>query len=360
MKTLRTLDDLASAQLLSPEQLKNVAPVLDRYAVAITPEMAALIDQNDPGDPIATQFVPTPAELVQMHEERADPIGDSTHSPVPGLVHRYPDRVLIKAVSACPVYCRFCFRREMVGPGKAPAMDESAIKAALVYIAAHEEIHEVILTGGDPLILSARRMRNLMAGLAALPHVQVVRIHSRVPVVAPERITPAMIKALKAAKKAVFVAVHANHPKELTPAAGAAIARLVDAGIPLVSQTVLLKGVNDDAQTLAALMRSFIANRIKPYYLHQGDLAPGTSHFRTTIAQGQALMRALQGRLSGLAMPTYVLDIPGGHGKSPIGPGYINDYAMNSDGTERFSVTDFRGQAHDYPPGKAKPDGDDK
>ncbi|RFB80151.1 lysine-2,3-aminomutase-like protein [Methylovirgula sp. 4M-Z18] len=350
MKTLRTLDDLLSAGLLTDAQAAGADVVMDRYAVAVTPDMTALIDRHAPDDPIAKQFVPSPAELRHRSEERADPIGDNAHSPLPGLVHRYPDRVLLKVVAACPVYCRFCFRREMVGPGKEPMLEDEALDAALAYVAAHADIHEVILTGGDPLILTARRLHRLMTKLAAQPHVEVVRIHSRVPVVAPDRITPALVDALKAAKKAVFVAVHANHPRELTPAARAALARLADAGIPLVSQTVLLKGVNDDAETLAALMRGFIANRVKPYYLHQGDLAPGTSHFRTTIATGQALMRALQGRLSGLAMPTYVLDIPGGHGKSPIGPGYVSDYAVGADGAERFRIADFHGEMHVYPP----------
>ena len=216
--------------------------------------------------------------------------------------------------------------------------------AALAYIAAHPEVWEVILTGGDPLVLSARRLNALVERLAAIDHVAVIRVHTRVPCVAPEYITPALVRALKAKGKATYVVLHANHPRELTAAARAACARLVDAGIPMLSQSVLLKGVNDDATTLAELMRGFVAARIKPYYLHHGDLAPGTAHLRTTIEQGQALMRALHGRHSGLCQPTYVLDIPGGHGKSPIGPNYI---AAEQD---RYRIEDYNGGRHCYPP----------
>ena len=256
-------------------------------------------------------------------EESVDPIGDDAHSPVEGIVHRYPDRVLLKLVHVCPVYCRFCFRREMVGPGRRKSLSRAALDAALGYIRAHPEIWEVILTGGDPLILSPRRLRDTMRALAAIDHVKIVRVHTRVPAVAPDLVTPALVRALKASGKAAYVVLHANHPRELTARARAACARIVDAGIPMLSQSVLLRGVNDDAATLGALMRTLVECRIKPYYLHHGDLAPGTAHLRTTIAEGQALMRALHGRLSGLCQPAYVLDIPGGHGKAPVGPCYL-------------------------------------
>ena len=239
-------------------------------------------------------------------------------------MHRYPDRVLFKLVHVCAVYCRFCFRREMVGPGKATALSEAAYRAALDYIRAHSDIWEVILTGGDPLMLSPRRLAEIMADLAAIDHVKIVRIHTRVPVAAPARIDGDMVSALRVAGATTWIAVHANHPRELADEARAACARLADAGIPLVSQSVLLRGVNDDAEVLEALMRAFVECRIKPYYLHHGDLAPGTAHLRTTIAQGQELMRSLRGRVSGLCQPDYVLDIPGGHGKAPIGPNYLS------------------------------------
>jgi len=321
--TIRLPSELVAAGLAPPEKLADLARVAQRYAIAITPEIAALIDRADPDGRIARQFVPDIAELTTSPDERADPIGDDAHSPVEGIVHRYPDRVLLKLVNVCAVYCRFCFRREMVGPGK-QMLSPGKLDAALAYIAAHPQIWEVILTGGDPLVLSARRLGEVIRRIAAIDHVKIVRLHTRVPVVSPEKIMPALVRALKAPGKTTYVALHANHPRELTPAVRAACARIVDAGIPMVSQSVLLRGVNDDAATLEALMRAFVECRIKPYYLHHADLAPGTSHFRTTIEDGQALMRALRGRVSGLAQPTYVLDIPGGYGKVPVGPGYVD------------------------------------
>lgn len=321
--TIRLPSELVAAGLAPPEKLADLARVAERYALAITPEIAALIDRADPRDPIARQFVPDAAELTATPDERADPIGDDTHSPVEGIVHRYPDRVLLKLVNVCAVYCRFCFRREMVGPGK-QMLSPDKLDAALGYITAHPQIWEVILTGGDPLVLSARRLGEVIRRIATIDHVKIVRLHTRLPVVSPAKITPALVRALKAPGKTTYVALHANHPRELTPQVRAACARIVDAGIPMVSQSVLLRGVNDDAATLEALMRAFVECRIKPYYLHHADLAPGTSHFRTTLREGQALMRTLRGRVSGLAQPTYVLDIPGGHGKVPVGPGYID------------------------------------
>jgi lysine 2,3-aminomutase len=341
---LRTAADLARAGLVPAESLPELEQVAARYAVAITPAVATLIDPADPSDPVARQFVPDAAELTLAPEERADPIGDLAHSPVEGIVHRYPDRVLLKAVHVCPVYCRFCFRREMVGPQGLGTLSSDALAGALAYIAAHGEIWEVILTGGDPLVLSPRRLSEIMAGLSAISHVKVIRFHTRVPVVEPERVDAALVAALKLPGKAVYVALHANHPRELTPEARAACARLVDAGIPMLSQSVLLKGVNDDPETLAALMRGFVEARIKPYYLHHPDLAPGTGHFRLSLAEGQALVRSLRGRISGLCQPTYVLDIPGGHGKAPIGP-----CTLDLDGSGA-RVEDYRGRWHAYPP----------
>ena len=238
------------------------------------------------------------------------------------MVHRYPDRALLKLTATCAVYCRFCFRREMVGPG-AETLSPQQLDAALGYIAAHQEIWEVILTGGDPLVLSPRRLKQVMTRLAAIDHVKVVRVHTRIPAAEPSRVTPELVNALKASGKATYVVLHANHARELTPAAREACALLIDAGIPMLSQSVLLAGVNDDAATLGALMRALVECRIKPYYLHHADLAPGTSHLRTSIERGQELMRELRGRYSGLCQPEYVLDIPGGHGKSPIGPSYL-------------------------------------
>jgi lysine 2,3-aminomutase len=339
-KALRSASALVEAQLIEPERLAALKNVASRYAVAITPALVDLIDSADPHDPVALQFVPDERELEAHAEESADPIGDAAHSPVPGLVHRYPDRVLLKVVSACAVYCRFCFRREMVGPGRG-ALTGKALAAALDYIARTPKIWEVILTGGDPLVLPPRRLQDLMTRLVAIDHVKVIRLHTRIPVVAPERVTPALLRALRTGK-ATYMVLHANHPRELTEEARAACARVVDNGIPMLSQSVLLRGVNDDVETLGALMRALVECRIKPYYLHHADLAPGTAHLRTSIVEGQVLMRALRGRYSGLCQPQYVLDIPGGHGKSPIGPAYLS--------TDGSQITDFKGARHVYPP----------
>ncbi|HEX3700273.1 MAG TPA: lysine-2,3-aminomutase-like protein, partial [Phenylobacterium sp.] len=265
VQTLRTPDALAEAGLVDPADLPALERVAAQYALAITPAMAELVQHAQ--DAIARQFVPSGAELVTAPEESPDPIGDEAHSPVEGVVHRYADRVLLKANHACAVYCRFCFRREMVGPTGLRPLTLRQLDAAFAYIAGRPQIWEVIVTGGDPFILSPRRIADLMRRLSAIDHVKVVRFHTRVPAVAPERVTEALVAALKAPDKAVYVALHANHADELTPAARAACARLVDAGIPMLGQSVLLAGVNDDPDTLGALMRAMVEARIKPYYL---------------------------------------------------------------------------------------------
>ena len=346
MTTLRTPQQLCDHGLARPEQRAALDAVAARYAIALPQALTELIDRDDPHDPIARQLVPSAAELDHQPQEPLDPIGDDAHSPVEGIVHRYPDRVLLKLTHVCAVYCRFCFRREMVGPGKAKALSAAALTRALDYIASRPEIWEVVLTGGDPLVLSPRRLREVMRRLAAIDHVKVLRIHTRVPVAEPARVTAELVRAIKIKGKPTYVAVHVNHARELTAAARAACARLADAGIPLLGQSVLLAGVNDTPQALGDLMRALVECRIKPYYLHHGDLAPGTAHLRTDIATGQDLLRALRGRLSGLCQPTYVLDIPGGHGKSPIGPNYIE----RAGGDGQFLIEDFNGRRHRYPP----------
>lgn len=344
-RPIKTPSELVESGFIDADEQDSIAAVTSRYALSITPAMAALIDPADPADPIARQFVPDPRELVTTPEERPDPIGDLPHSPVEGIVHRYPDRVLLKAVHICPVYCRFCFRREMVGPQGLGTLSPQAMDAAIGYIAEHKEIWEVILTGGDPLVLSPRRLAAIMERLADIEHVRIVRFHTRVPVVEPERVDAELISALKSCGKTVYIALHANHPREMTDAAKAACAHLVDAGIVMLSQSVLLKGINDDVDTLAALMRVFVENRIKPYYLNHPDLAPGTEHFRLTIEEGQNLVGALRGKISGLCQPTYILDIPGGYGKVDIGAPSISRTEAGD-----YSVLDYRGGAHQYPP----------
>jgi lysine 2,3-aminomutase len=344
-RTLRTPEALSGAGLISREQVEPLDQVAARYAVAVTPAMAELVDPCDPADPIARQFVPDARELVATPQERADPIGDDAHSPVPGVVHRYRDRALLKVTHTCAVYCRFCFRREMVGPQGEGTLTPAELDAALAYVAGRPEIWEVILTGGDPLVLSPRRLAELMDRLAQIPHVKIVRLHTRVPTVDPGAVTPELVQALRSPAQTVYVALHANHVRELTPAARAACARLADAGVPLLGQTVLLKGINDRSEALADLFRAMVETRIKPYYLHHPDLAPGTAHLRVGLEAGQALMRELRGQLSGVCQPTYVLDVPGGYGKAPVGPAYVV-----RDG-ETTWIEDPNGGRHAYPAG---------
>lgn len=337
MVTLRTGADLARAGLIDVDDVREADGIAERYAIAVTPAMARLI--TDPADAIAQQFVPDRRERLTDPEEIADPIGDEAHEVVRGLIHRYPDRVLLKLVSACAVYCRFCFRRETVGDGSGN-LSRDDVAAALAYIRAHPDVWEVILSGGDPLVASPARLAALIEELAAIPHVAVVRLHTRMPVVTPERITGELAAALTGTRLACWVAIHANHPRELTPEALAACDRLRQAGATLVSQTVLLKGVNDDVGTLADLMRGFVAAGIKPYYLHHPDLAPGTAHFRVSIPRGQQLVDDLRRAVSGLCQPVYVLDVPGGAGKVPIHASAVSETA---DGPV---VVDRQGQRH--------------
>ncbi len=335
-RTLRSAADLVAAGLLAPEQAAAAERAARTLPVAVTPAILGRI--LAPDDAVARQFVPSAAELEFAPEELADPIGDDAHTPLKGIVHRYPDRVLLKPLLVCPVYCRFCFRREAVGPDGG-ALSEAELDAALAYIAARPAIWEVILTGGEPLMLAPAKLAMLLDRIAAIPHVASLRIHTRVPVSDPERVTPALLAALRR-EPPVWLVVHCNHPQELGEPARAALRLLADGGIPLLGQTVLLKGVNADVETLDALMRALVRNRVKPYYLHHPDLVRGTGHFRLTIDEGRDLVRALRGRLSGIAQPTYVLDIPGGHGKVPAGPSWVDD----------GSVEDGAGGRHRYPP----------
>ena len=336
---LNSLADLAEAGLVARGDLPGLAPVEAEFRIRLTAEMQGAI--GAPDDSVARQFLPSRAELVTRPEELLDPIGDAAHAPVPGLTHRYPDRVILHVTKTCDVYCRFCFRRETVG--ETGPLPEDALAAALDYIAQTPAIREVVLTGGDPLTLSARRIGAVLTRLRAIPHLTQIRFHTRVPVVAPNRITEALLETLAAPGPAVWIVLHTNHADELTPPARAAIARLVDRGVPMLSQSVLLRGVNDTPEALASLFTALTALRVKPYYLHHCDLARGTSQFRTTIDEGRALLRALRGRITGTALPTYVLDIPGGFGKVPINGDHVRAIAQGL-----WEVTDWRGATHSY------------
>lgn len=295
-------------------------------------------------DAVGKQYVPDAREQIITPEEDADPIGDDAHSPVKGIVHRYPDRVLLKITDTCSVYCRFCFRKEMVGQGDGmlPAQE---IEAALSYVRADKNIREVILTGGDPLTLSNRRMADLFAELESIPHLDIIRIHTRGPIVRSERVDEELCDLFASVQKALYVVLHVNHAQEIDANVEAALKKMSRSGAVLLSQSVLLKSVNDDAAVLEALFRKLLSNRVKPYYLHHPDLAPGTSHFRVSIKEGQDIMKSLRGKVSGLAYPTYVLDLPGGYGKMPLTPNYLEELTGGT-----YSIEDYKGKKHLYPP----------
>lgn len=332
-RALTSVADLVTAGLAQAADVPDLDTVASEFRIRVTPGM------QSPAPGIARQFVPDPQELTIRPEELADPIGDAAHSPVPGLTHRYPDRAILHLTQTCDVYCRFCFRREVVGDSG--PLPQPQLDAVLAHIAATPALREIILTGGDPLTLSPRRLGAVLDRLDAIPHVEVIRLHSRVPVVSPDRI--ASLAPLLRRRAAVYLVIHTNHPDELTPQARAAIARLADHGVALLSQSVLLRGVNDDPDVLARLFRALTALRVTPYYLHHCDLARGTSHFRTTIDEGLVIIAALRGHLSGVAIPSYVLDLPGGHGKVPL-----DSAAVTRTGPGQWRIRDWRGISHDY------------
>lgn len=340
--TIRTIADLGQADLVRGDAEVGIAEVARRYAIAITPTIQERIGHASDG-PVGRQFVPTVRELVVTAEERHDPIGDEAFSPVRGVTHRYRDRVLLKPLQTCPVYCRFCFRREAVGPLHG-VLPEADLAAALGYIRDHRAIWEVILSGGDPLMLRPARLRRIIEALDAIDHVKVIRVHTRIPVVWPDHVGEEALSAL-ACDTPVWIIVHCNHRQEIGPEASAALRRLADHGFPLLSQTVLLKGVNDDPATLEELFRTLVEHRVKPYYLHHADLAHGTSHFRISVEAGRRIARELRGDVSGLCQPTYVLDIPGGHGKVPLAESHAERCPDGS-----YLVRDRTGALHRYPP----------
>ncbi len=312
-RSLRSAADLVAAGLLEPAKQDAVAALAERYAISVTPAVAALMDSGDPADPIARQYIPDPAEAVTLPDETEDPTADAPFTPVKGIVRRYPDRALLKPLLACPVYCRFCFRREAVGPDGG-LLTEAELEAAIAWLEATPEIREVILTGGDPLMLSPRRLGWLMGRLSAIPHLEILRVHSRVPVADPGRVTEALVAALET-EKAFYLCVHANHAREFSDKSAEALRRLNRAGVVLLGQSVLLRGVNDSPEALEALFRAMLRHRVKPYYLHQLDKAPGTARFRVDAAEGLRLVAGLRGKVSGLAQPDYVVETPGGGGK---------------------------------------------
>lgn len=337
-RTTRTYREL-SAEGVAPEIAPDLAQRLeDNFSIGITPTIMDIVRSADPTGGVAKQFVPDLSELTFLEDELADPIGDAPHSPVPGIIHRYPDRVLLNLLHSCAVYCRYCFRREQIG-AHAKALSKVQIAAALTYISRTPAIWEVILSGGDPLLLSAARLADVRSQIDMVRHVEVLRVHTRVPVVDPVRITDGLVDALKG-RTPCYIVVHCNHPDELSAPAIIALNRLADAGFPMLSQSVLLAGINDDITTLSTLFKLLVKNRVRPYYLHHLDKARGTARFRGTVQKGQKLVKELRGRFSGLCQPTYVIDIPGGFGKVPLTPSYAD---IKED---RLTIMDPNGGAH--------------
>ena len=313
-----------------------------KLAMAITPQFFNLIDTEDPECPIRRQVIPAIDETFDSPWEMADPCGEDGHSPVPGLVHRYPDRVLFLVTDRCAAYCRYCTRSRMVsnatGYGFRPNFEQQ-----LDYIREHPEVRDVLLSGGDPLLLSDGKLHLLLTKLREIPHVEFIRIGSRIPIFLPQRITPELCAMLKEFHP-LFISVHANHPRELTTEVRDGLARLADAGIPLGNQSVLLKGVNDDETVMKALLQKLLMCRVRPLYIYQCDLINGSAHLRTSVRRGLEIMETLRGHTTGYAVPQYVIDAPGGGGKVPIAPNYVLSH--NAD---RVVIRNFEGKVFEYP-----------
>ncbi len=313
------------------------------HKIRTTDYLESNFNLSDPNDPIARQYLPSAAETITSLIDHEDPIGDHKNGVGKLIVHRYPDRLLLLATDHCAAYCRFCFRKDRVGKGEAVPSDAD-MEEALSYIENNPSIWEVIFSGGDPLILSPRRLKTIVSRVAQIPHVKTIRFHTRAPVSDPGRITPELAEAL-ISDKATYIVIHANHPDELTAEAITAFQNLKKSGAILLSQSVLLRDINNDAATLENLFRRLVENGIKPYYLHHPDLVEGSAHFQLSLDEGEELMKQLRGKVSGLCWPTYVLDIPGGFGKVPVNASYMT---KTSDG--RYLVEDIYGHQHAYPP----------
>ncbi len=343
---LTTADDLARVIELAPAERAGLAASAQLFRTGTTPYYASLMDPENPSCPIRMQAIPNVAEAAIRDEELRDPLGEDTHNPAPSVVHKYPDRVLFLVVDRCGIYCRHCNRRRLVGGDEPPTTAE--LEAGLEYIARTPRIRDVLLSGGDPLLLSTRRLDYLLGRLRAIRHVETIRIGTRLPVVCPMRIDDELCSALRK-HHPLFINTHFNHAKELSPEARAGCERLVDAGIPVGNQTVLLRGVNSSVRSLRALMRSLLRSRIKPYYLFQGDTVIGTDHLRTPVETAMELYKGLRGYMNGMAVPMLVLDAPGGGGKVPIVPSYVDELDES-----RVLVRTYRGEQIEYPQPKQR------
>lgn len=345
---LTQLSDFQSKLTLSPEEINGIRLSEHKLAVAVTPYFFNLIDPTDPHDPIRRQVIPRAEEMQIAPEELSDPCGEDKSMVAPGLVHRYPDRVLLLITDRCASYCRYCTRSRIVS-GVGDQRLETDFAQALAYLRKHTEIHDVLISGGDPLLLSDSRLEHCLKALREIPHIEIVRIGTRVPIFLPQRITHELCSILKRYHP-LWINIHTNHPRELTQEVHEALGRLSDAGISMGNQAVLLKGINDQADTLKILFQKLIRARVRPYYLYQCDLITGSAHLRVPIEQGLEIMNQIRGHITGFAVPQYVVDGPGGGGKIPLNPDYI--LARTPD---RIVLRNYKGEIYEYPQHQVPP-----
>ncbi len=341
---VRDADTLKKITNLSGEEEKYLGECLNRFRMAITPYYTCLMDPEDKNCPVRSQCIPSSKEMEITSTELADPLGEEKFTKVPYIVHKYPDRVLFLLTGKCAMYCRHCTRRRLAGNEDFSIRDQD-VNAALDYIKSHPEVRDVLLSGGDPLILSDSCLESIIKRLRDIPHVEIIRIGTRTPVVIPMRITDSLVSMLKKYHP-VWINTHFNHPKEITPEAEAACAKIADAGIPLGNQTVLLKGINDNAGTMKELCLKLVKNRVRPYYLYQCDIAQGINHFRTPVEKGLEIMAHLRGYISGFAVPTFVIDAPGGGGKIPVNVQYVEEIS-----DAEVKLKNYQGKSYSYPNG---------
>lgn len=345
---ITTLRQLEEHLVLSEDERSGVILSGTKLAMAITPHFFNLIDRDDPGCPIRRQIIPRIEETWTSPYEMSDPCGEDSHMPVPGLVHRYPDRVLFLVTDRCAAYCRYCTRSRVVS-GVGEQELETDYEAAFRYLEEHTEVRDVLLSGGDPLLFSDNKLERILSRLRAIPHIEFLRIGSRIPIFLPQRITPGLCSMLQKYHP-LFMSIHVNHPRELTIEVKEALERLANHGVPLGNQSVFLKGVNDDVEIMKTLVHKLLMCRVKPYYLYQLDLIQGSSHLEAPVEEGIKIIEGLRGHTTGYAVPQYVIDAPGGGGKVPINPDYV--LQRNS---ERTLIRNFEGRTFEYPEPRPTP-----
>jgi lysine 2,3-aminomutase len=356
---ITSLEQMKEIIELTPEEIEGIKNSKGRLALAVTPYFASLMDPINPNCPIRRQAIPRIEEIHLSKNEMVDPLGEDKHSPVPGLVHRYPDRVLLLVTDQCAVYCRYCTRRRLVGSHER-SITQGNFEEVLKYLKSHRKVRDVLLSGGDPLLLENERLEEILGRLRALPHIELLRIGTRVPVTLPQRITGGLVRMLKKYHP-LMISIHFTHPKEITETVRRACSELADGGIPLGSQTVLLKGINDKPYIMKKLVQELLKIRVRPYYIYQCDLAMGTEHFRTSVATGIQIIEKLRGHTTGYAVPTYVVDAPGGGGKIPLQPDYLV-----TRGKGKIVLRNYEGKVFEYPEPniiefkKARPIGEEK